>query len=102
MREPVLYVNGRFVPESQASVAVSDLGLLRGYGVFGSSITYNREPFRLKQHLDRLQNSASVIELDLPWSKEELAGPIYETLRRNLGGEKEVMKLFGEYTWKEL
>ena len=90
MGEPVLYVNGSFVPESQASLAVSDLGLLRGYGVFDSTITYNREPFRLKQHLDRLQNSASIIELDLPWSKEELAGLIYETLRRNPGGEKSI------------
>lgn len=88
MGEPVLYVNGGFVPESQASVAVSDLGLLRGYGVFDFTITYNREPFRLKEHLDRLQNSARIIELDLPWSKEELTGLIYETLQRNPGGEK--------------
>jgi len=88
MGEPVFYVNGRFVPESQASVAVSDLGLLRGYGVFDFTMTYNREPFRLKLHLERLQNSARIIELDLPWSKEELAELIHETLRRNPEGEK--------------
>ena len=83
----MFYVNGRFVPKSEALVSVSDLGPLRGFGVFDFTITYNREPFRLKCHLDRLKNSARIIDLDFPRSKEELAGLIYETLQRNPEGE---------------
>jgi len=41
MREPVFYVNGRFVPESGALVSVSDLVLLRGFGVFDFAVSHS-------------------------------------------------------------
>ena len=88
MTESIFYVNGRFVTESQASIRVSDLGLVRAYGVFDFMITYNREPFRLRDHLQRLQNSARMIELDLPWRRKELEELVYKTLDRNPEGEK--------------
>jgi branched-chain amino acid aminotransferase len=88
MKEPILYVNGRFVAESHASVRVSDLGLLRAYGVFDFTRTYDREPFRLMDHLERLERSASAIELDLPWSRKELTELVYRTLEKNPNGEK--------------
>ncbi len=88
MVEPVFYVKGKYVPRSQAFMSVSDLGLLRGYGVFEYMRTYNREPFRLKDHLERMWNSARVIDLDLPWSMEELTEIIYGTLDRNPDGEQ--------------
>jgi len=81
-------VNGRFVAEKRASVSVSDLGLLRAYGVFDYTRTYNREPFRLMDHLRRLEHSANAIELDLPWSRKELAELVYRTLDKNPSGEK--------------
>ncbi len=87
---PVFYVDGRFVPESRAFVGVSDLGLLRAYGVFDYTRTYNREPFRLNDHLERLQNSAKLIELPLPWSRDQLAKFVRRTLDRNPTGEKSV------------
>jgi len=89
-KEPIFYVNGRFVPQSQARVAVSDLGLLRGYGVFDFTRTYGREPFRLRDHLERLLNSAKLIDLELPWGLEELEGLVYEALDRNPGGERAI------------
>jgi len=88
MKEPILYVNGRFVTERRASVRVSDLGLLRAYGVFDFTRTYNREPFRLMDHLKRLEHSASTIELDLPWSRKKLTELVYRTLKKNPRGEK--------------
>jgi branched-chain amino acid aminotransferase len=90
LKESVFYVNGRFVPESRAFVGVSDLGLLRGYGVFDYTRTYNREPFRLNDHLERLQNSAKLIGLVLPWSRDQLAESVCRTLQRNPTGEKSV------------
>jgi branched-chain amino acid aminotransferase len=83
----VFYVNGRFVPQSRAKVAVSDLGLLRGYGVFDFMRTYGREPFRLRDHLERLLISARLIDLELPWGLGELERLVYEALDRNPGGE---------------
>ncbi|MEM2122060.1 MAG: aminotransferase class IV [Candidatus Bathyarchaeia archaeon] len=86
--EPVFYVNGRFLPQSRASLSVLDIGILRGFGVFDFTITYNREPFRLRDHLERLKNSAGIIGLDLPWSLEELKSLVYEALDRNPEGEQ--------------
>ena len=90
MQEPIFYVNGEFVNQSQALIGVSDLALLRGYGIFELTITYNRKPFRLKEHLERLQKSARIIDLDLPWSEGELTKLVYKTLDKNAGGEKTI------------
>jgi branched-chain amino acid aminotransferase len=86
--EPVFYVNGKFLPQSRASLSVLDIGLLRGFGVFDFTITYNREPFRLMDHLERLRNSSRILGLELPWSLEELKSLVYETLDRNPTGEQ--------------
>jgi len=88
MKKPIFCVNGRFVAENHALVRVSDLGLLRAYGVFDFTRTYNRVPFRLMDHLERLEHSANAIELDLPWSRKELAMLVYKTLEKNPRGER--------------
>jgi branched-chain amino acid aminotransferase len=90
MNESIFYVNGKFVPQSQASISVGDMGLLRSYGVFDFTITYNRIPFRLDDHLRRLQNSARMIELELPWSIEDLKELTFKTMDKNLEGEKSI------------
>ncbi|MFH0849186.1 MAG: aminotransferase class IV [archaeon] len=86
----IFYVNGRFMPEGQASISVFDLGLLRGYGVFDYTITYNGEPFRWKDHYERLRNSANTVGIDLPWSNSELGDLVRETLEKNPAGEKDI------------
>lgn len=80
---PVCYINGEFVEASQARIPASDLAVLRGYGVFDFLRTYGGQPFRLVEHLQRLQRSAELIELACPWHLEELADIVEQTLRRN-------------------
>lgn len=79
----ISYINGTYLPAAAACLPLNDLGLLRGYGVFDYLRTYNGVPFRLREHLGRLQTSARLIGLDLPWSTDELEGIVYEILRRN-------------------
>jgi branched-subunit amino acid aminotransferase/4-amino-4-deoxychorismate lyase len=62
---PVL-VDGEEVPADQAVLSVHDIGLQRGYGCFESIRSYRGRPFRLAQHLDRLENSAGVMRMPLP------------------------------------
>lgn len=88
MSEPICYVNGKFLPKNQAVISVFDLGLLRGFGVFDFTRTYNRIPFKLQDHLERLRKSARIIDLDFPWDTQELISRIFETLSRNPRGEK--------------
>lgn len=78
-----LYVNGAFVPASQAALALNDLGLVRGYGVFEVLRAYGRSFRSVRAHLDRLAYSAEQIELALPWSLDNLAAIVMETLARN-------------------
>ncbi|WP_017318359.1 aminotransferase class IV [Mastigocladopsis repens] len=82
-KDLISYVNGKYVPSDQASLPVNDLGIVRGYGVFDYLRTYNGVPFRLREHVQRLQNSAELIGLNLPWSTEEIEAITQETLKRN-------------------
>ena len=89
MADFLYYVNGEFVPASQATVAAGDLGLVRGYGVFDVLRTYDRTPFALRAHLERLARSAGAINLPLPSSLDELEQLVYTTLAHNAGVEPE-------------
>jgi len=83
MGELTYYLNGEFVPATQAALPLNDLGIVRGYGVFDLLRTYGLSPFRLRDHIHRLESSASQIALQLPWSAEELEGIVLETYKRN-------------------
>ena len=83
MGEITYYVNGSFVPPTQAMLPLNDLGIVRGYGVFDLLRTYGKTPFRLRDHIHRLESSASQIGLGLPWSTEELEDVVLQTYARN-------------------
>ena len=69
---PIVYVNGKMLPKSQAMVSVFDHGLLYGDGVFEGIRVYNGRIFMLGQHMDRLWASAEKIHLDIGISREEM------------------------------
>jgi branched-chain amino acid aminotransferase len=79
----IIYLNGRFVPQEEAVVSVFDHGLLYGDGVFEGIRAYHGRVFRLREHIDRLYESAKSIALDIPLSREEMQEVVLETLRRN-------------------
>ncbi len=70
--KPLIHVNGKLLPKSQAVVSVFDHGLLYGDGVFEGIRIYNGKIFKLQQHLDRLWASAEMIHLKIPISKDEM------------------------------
>jgi branched-chain amino acid aminotransferase len=79
----LVYINGKFVPEEQASVSIFDHGFLYGDGVFEGIRAYNGRVFRLMEHVNRLFDSAKAIDLVPPVTKEEMVEIIKETLRLN-------------------
>ncbi len=79
----LVYINGKFVPRSEAKISVFDHGFLYGDGVFEGIRAYNGKVFKLREHIDRLYDSARAIALDIPISKEEFMEIILETLRVN-------------------
>jgi len=78
-----IYINGKFYEKHEAKVSVFDHGLLYGDGVFEGIRVYNRLVFKLKEHIDRLYESAKSIMLDIPLSKEELIKAVIKTLKEN-------------------
>ncbi len=78
-----VYLNGKFVERSKAVVSVFDHGLLYGDGVFEGIRSYNGLVFKLREHIDRLYESAHTIMLRIPLSKEELIGVVKQSLRVN-------------------
>ena len=63
---PVVSVNGRLQQAAEASVSIFDRGLLYGDGIFETFRIYDGRPFRVDDHLRRLQHSAHAIRLRLP------------------------------------
>ncbi len=57
-RSPWVWLDGRYLREKDAKIPASDPGLLYGHGVFESLRVYDGEPFRLKDHLERMRASA--------------------------------------------
>jgi len=78
-----VFLNGEFVDSDKAAISVFDHGVLYGDGVFEGIRSYNRKVFRLKEHLDRLYQSAAAISLKIPVSKEVFRENILETLKIN-------------------
>src|SRR5947208_5487471 len=77
------YVDGCWVHPHEATISINDVAVLRGYSAFESLRTYDRCPFHLDEHLNRLYRSAELIELEVPWSREEITAVVQEVIARN-------------------
>ena len=75
-----VYVNGVITPADQAVVPVYDHGFLYGEGVYETLRTYNKVPFLYDRHQSRLRASASRIHLDVPFTDDQLAAWIDQTV----------------------
>jgi len=78
------YVDGQWVHPDQAKISINDIAVLRGYSAFEALRTYDRRPFHLGEHLERLYHSAEIIDLALPYTRTEIAGIVEEIIARNV------------------
>lgn len=83
MEERIVYLNGAFVPESQAKVSVLDSGFNAGDGVYDVTRTFGQKPFRLREHTERLFRSLQYTRIDCGMSPEEMENITLEVLDRN-------------------
>ena len=54
MKERIVYMNGKFIPESEAKISIYDSALMFGDMVFEMTRSFNKKQFKLREHLDRL------------------------------------------------
>jgi branched-chain amino acid aminotransferase len=78
-----VYLDGKLVPKEQAVVSVFDHGFLYGDGVFEGIRVYEGNVFRLKEHIDRLYESARTIALEIPLSPAEMIQATVDTVAAN-------------------
>ncbi len=79
----LVYLNGKFVKRKDAKISVFDHGLLYGDGVFEGIRSYDRLVFCLKEHVDRLYESAHTLMLTIPLTRQQMMRAITDTLKQN-------------------
>ena len=79
----IVYVNGRFVPESEAHVSIFDRGFLFGDGVYEVSSVLDRGLVDNSAHLARLERSLGELGMALPATPDEIVRAQKELIARN-------------------
>jgi branched-chain amino acid aminotransferase len=82
-----IWFNGELVDWADAKIHIGAHGLHYGSGVFEGIRCYETAQgpavFRLVDHLDRLQNSAKLLYMDMPYSRDELRQACHEIIAAN-------------------
>jgi branched-chain amino acid aminotransferase len=81
--ERTVYLNGDYVPESQATVHVHDRGFIFGDAVFDTARTFAGEIYRLKEHVDRLYRSLRYLQIDPGLDRHQMMAISEEVVARN-------------------
>jgi D-alanine transaminase len=80
MAEITVFLNGKFVPLEHANVSVLDRGFIFGDGVYELVPVYSRVPFRLDEHLTRLERSLGEAKIRNPYSRSQWRAHIYQLI----------------------
>ncbi len=83
MSEPLVFLNGRTVPASQAGLAVYDAGVVLGATVTELVRTFRKKLFRLDDHFARLKHSLHYVRFDLEMTLDDLARTVCELVAHN-------------------
>jgi branched-chain amino acid aminotransferase len=79
----MIYIDGSFYQKEEAKISVYDHGLLYGDGVFEGIRIYNGRIFRLREHLERLYDSARAIMLSIPMEPGDMHRAVEETVTKS-------------------
>lgn len=79
----IVYVNGAYLPEEEATISIFDRGFIFGDGIYEVSAVLGGKLVDCEAHLARLERSAGELGLALPWSKAELIAIHDELIARN-------------------
>lgn len=85
---PTVYLNGQWVPLSEAKISVLDRGFVFGDGIYEVVPAYSRRPFRLDSHLGRMQRSLAAIHIAPPLAAAQWQALIHELIQRNEGEDQ--------------
>ena len=79
----VVYFNGDLVPETEAKISIYDSALMFGDMVFEMTRSFNKQQFKLREHIDRLYAGIKILRIPLEMSPEEMVRACDETMAAN-------------------
>ncbi len=85
-----LYLNGQFLAPENACISIMDRGFLFGDGVYEVIPAYGGHPFRLQDHLQRLENSLRAIRMEPPLTHAEWRDILDELLSQLPGQDQQI------------
>lgn len=77
------FLNGKIVKESEASLQLSDLAIIRGCSIFQVVRVYKGKPFLLQDHFEKLQEAAQKMSFTLPVQFSELQKAVSNLIQKN-------------------
>jgi branched-chain amino acid aminotransferase len=97
--QALCYINNRFLPYTEATLHISDIGLQRGFGIFDYFVEMNgRIPF-LEDYIDRFYGSAKLLNMEVPLEREMMKEKIgYLIQQNNFGTSGIKLLLTGGYS----
>ena len=79
----IVYVNGTYLPEEQATISIFDRGFIFADGIYEVSAVINGKLVDVEAHMARLERSCAEIQLALPWPRAEIISIHHELMARN-------------------
>ena len=87
---PLCYLNGGYLPLSDARISPLDRGFLYADGVYEVMPVYAGRPFRFSAHAERLTRSLGALRMEDPHNRGEWRAIIGDLIERNGGGDQYV------------
>ena len=79
----VVYMNGEFIPESDAKISIYDSALMFGDMVFEMTRSFNKKQFKLREHLERLYMGIKILHIPLQMTIDDLEDACHKTIDQN-------------------
>jgi len=87
----ISYINGKYLNEDESYIGITDIGFIRGYGVFDFVRTYNKKPFLFIEHITRLFGSAKQVNIQHSLDFQQITEIVNKLINMNE---------FDEYTFR--
>ena len=79
----IVYLNGQYLPIEEAKISVLDRGFTFGDGIYEVIPVYNGHIFRLKEHIERLNNSLDEVFIDKPYQMDQWEKILRKLIEKN-------------------
>ena len=79
----LVYFNGKLVPETEAKISIYDSALMFGDMVFEMTRSFNKNQFKLREHIERLYSGLKILRIPLEMTPEQMLKACQETIEAN-------------------